>query len=308
MPFRRPSIILLGVAAICAGLLASSCARGIEPATVSAPVTATFDPASNTLRLSGNAVAEVVLDRDVRDIAFYQIDSIDGDRQRDLLRYYSTGYYEELGQSNQDVIIYSRNIKPDGFDTWLRNRFANNFPVWDGLEQRDLWLADLQWRIKASNDFVGRKLCSEDRGDHILAALENGDCYVSCSGESLVAADLIPGVKRVVLLYADPTQVADDIMFLTSEWHTTVEYARDGNWYVADPTFGFAFVQDQSGRRLNVKELIRELDAGRAEDLTFAAMRNGRIHAVPGDKFIERENTLASLYYTADKRIEYMPR
>jgi hypothetical protein len=96
--------------------------------------------------------------------------------------------------------------------------------------------------------------------------------------------------------------------FMQSEWHTTVEYARDNSWYVADPTFGFAFVADKTGHRLSTRELIEALDQRRESDLTFAVTRRGKLYGVPGKKFLEREAMLASVYYTRDKRIEFVAR
>jgi hypothetical protein len=80
----------------------------------------------------------------------------------------------------------------------------------------------------------------------------------------------------------------------------------DEKWYVADPTFGFAYVKDRQGKRLDTAELIKELSEGRSADLTFGVLSGDEIHDISGDRMLSDQPTLAALYYTSDKRPKYL--
>jgi transglutaminase-like putative cysteine protease len=117
---------------------------------------------------------------------------------------------------------------------------------------------------------------------------------------------MLPAPSRVVLLYGRTDKLNGDLSFLWSEWHTTVEVFGDGKWYVADPTFGFAYVKDRQGKRLDTAELIKEISDGRSASLTFGVLSGDQIHDLSGDRMLQAQPTLAALYYTSDKQPKYL--
>jgi len=274
----------------------------------SAPISASFDSLTGKLTVTGVRTVTTDVDWSSTKALVFEIPSIDGDEKPDLIRFLSTNYFGALGQRSGDVVIYSRNIQADLVKSDIRNLIADEYPLVPDISSHDASFANIRWLIRRLNRLQGRSLCDDDNGHDLLDGLRGGLCYVSCSGQSMIAADLLPGFARVALLYADAVPLTSNTTFMQSEWHTTVEYVHDGRWYVADPTFGFAYVKDKSGRRLDTRELIDALMKKRANELTFAVVRRGRVHAVPGEKFLDREATLSSMYYTPDKRVEYIAR
>ncbi len=299
--------ILLTMAALAAGSC-GAVSPSVQSSVPSVPVTATFDSLTSNLVVTGARSVSLKLNWASRELQIFQIPSVDGDDQPDLIRFFSTAYYGALDQRHGDVVIYSRNIRVDQITTDVRNLIANGFGPPPKITPTDTQFANVRWTVRRLNQAQDRSLCGDDHGYALLNKLRGGLCYVSCSGQSMIAADLLPGFKRVVLLFADTAPLSGNMVFMKSEWHTTVEYVHDNRWYVADPTLGFAFVTDAKGIRLDTRGLIAALDANQGADLTFGVTRRGKLHAVPGNKFLEREGTLSSIYYTPDKRLEYVVR
>ncbi|MGE0500694.1 MAG: hypothetical protein AB7I79_03435, partial [Rhizobiaceae bacterium] len=74
--------------------------------------------------------------------------------------------------------------------------------------------------------------------------------------------------------------------------------------YVADPMYGFAYVRNSSGDRLDTKGLIAAFKENPG-DLVFGVIVDGVVREVSGNDVRSGQPTFGALYYTTDKRIEY---
>ena len=114
---------------------------------------------------------------------------------------------------------------------------------------------------------------------------------------------MVKSASRLVLLYGRTDKLDRDHQFLWSEWHTTNDIRGPDGWYVADPTFGFAWVKNGAGKRLDTSGLIAALQ-GEAP-LLFGVIVDGAIREVPRLEMLAEQPTLRGLYYTPDKIPHY---
>jgi hypothetical protein len=270
-------------------------------------ITARLSPGGE-VTLAGARTVRVQLDPEAPDIVYFEIASIDGDDTGDLLRWHSPALYARLGQTSPGYLIYSRNLRRADVDSDdFNNTYAARYPVIQPETEADRTLSAIHARMQATNSAAGRTTCTGNTGADLLTSVEAGECFVACSGASIIAADYAPSQSRVLLLWPRIDELGDNVRFMRSEGHTTSEImGADGAWQVFDATYGFAWVA-QDGRRLDTQGLIASLAAGQAGDLTFAVLVRGELHAVPGDRMLAHQPMLAGMYYTADKRIEVTP-
>jgi len=271
------------------------------------PVTAQVD---DDVVVIGSAETKLRIQIDWRsdELVVKPIQSVAGTAQDDLLRWYSRDYFAGLGQDSPGYLIYTRDIALSQIFSDPKNDYAEHYQKTSYQNPSDDAFAALRWDIIAANDSSSGLLCSDNDGATLMEKMRSRKCFTACSGHSIIAADLLEQETRIILLHADAEDIGENIKFLRSEWHTSLERrGADGSWYLADPTFGFAYVE-AAGRRLSAQEFIDALEFGNADKLTFGVTRQGALYSLSGETMLREEPTLASLYYTPDKRLEYQIR
>jgi hypothetical protein len=269
-----------------------------------------YDSNNETISLwFGEVQASFVVDSKLPEVQYFKLQEPKGSPQKKIvIRYISPLFYQKYGQDNGGVFVMSRGLDPNNISSDPRNLFAKEFEVAQTLSSADLsFLTAYSFLIDYNKIGVDRPLCTDSLVSDLLPAIRSGDCYVACSGNALVASQLAPGDSRVVLLYGRSDKLDGDHMFLWSEWHTTMELKDGERWYVADPTYGFAYVRDKTMQRLSTEELITAL-VDDPEGLVFGVIDDDYIREVPGLEMIASEPTLAGLYYTTDKKPTYQDR
>ncbi|MCB0118011.1 MAG: hypothetical protein KDD72_03200 [Anaerolineales bacterium] len=242
------------------------------------------------------------LDPDALETEVFRVKGVDS---HSYLRFFSPALYESYGQSSQGIIILTR-VDPANLKFDPHNDIALNFPEAEQPTAIDLGFAMIQNYLENHNKVgTGIPLCTADTADGILSGVSSSTCYVECQGKAEVTAQYLPTTTRTVIMGSRSENLEDGYIFLWSELHATVEIFSNNEWYVADPTYGFAYVKDATGRRLNVRDLIDALENQNAADLTFGLVHNGVIYDVPGDIAAQANTALAGIYYTSDKQLVY---
>ena len=249
------------------------------------------------------------VDPEKPEVQYIKLQEPTGSPQKKIVvRYISPLFYEKYGQDNGGVFVMSRGLDPSNISSDPRNPFAKEFAVAQALSPADLaFLTTHSFLIDHNKIGADRPRCADSLVADLLPAIRSGECYVACSGKSLIASQLAPSESRVVLLYSRSDKLDGDHMFLWSEWHTAIELKDSDQWYVADPTYGFAYVRNQDMHRLSTQELIGALEED-PSGLVFGVIDDGYIREVPGPEMIAAEPTLAGLYYTIDKTPTYQAR
>lgn len=221
------------------------------------------------------------------------------------LRFFSPAFYESYGQPSQGVIILTR-VDPSGLISDPYNDVASEFPVVKKPTTADLGFAVMHSYLQEHNTVEGGiPLCAPGTGDEILSEVAASSCYIHCNGNSEVMARFLPAATRVIIMGSRSEVLENGYIFLWSELHATIEIFSDNGWYVADPTYGFAYVKDETGRRLNAQELIEALATQKVDNLTFGLVRDGLIYDVPGEVVVKANTTMSGIYYTPDKSLAY---
>jgi len=288
--------------------------RAIPVQVPDGPITAVeFDSANSELKLSypSNQLVTIGIERADKDAEIFLLQPRSS--PPDTLRFLSKKYYASLGQENEGLFVLSHKIRPDEIRADAYNSFAEGLPSAQALTIVDTSLIAIKALTDRYNIFkhryniwTHRVLCTSDDAKILVQKLRADVCYVACSGLSIIASQMLPAPSRIVLLYGRTDKLDGDLSFLWSEWHTTVEVFGDGKWYVADPTFGFAYVKDGQGKRLDTAELIKEIYDGRSANLIFGVLSGDQIHDLTGDRMLQEQPTLAALYYTSDKQPTYL--
>ena len=223
------------------------------------------------------------------------------------IRFFSPTFYEAYGQKSPGVVILTR-TNPAELRADPLNKIAVDFPITEQPTTADLSFVLIHTYFESHNK-VGteRPLCRADSANGILLGLASNSCYIACQGKSEVMAKFLASSTRIVHLWSRREKLDGGYIFLWSELHTTLEIHDNGKWYVADPSYGFAYVKDVTGLRLDTKELIKYLVQQKSNELTFGLVHDGLIHDVPGDLMITENTSLPDYYYTPDKRLEYKP-
>lgn len=221
------------------------------------------------------------------------------------LRFFSPAFYESYGQPGQGIIILTR-INPADIRGDPANNIAVGFPVAKESTAADLSFAMLHNYFENHNKVdTERLICSSADPEDLLSGVASSSCYVVCQGKAEIAAKFLTASTRLVPMFSQREDLDDAILFLWSELHTTIEIYDNNKWYVADPTYGFAYVKDASGQRIDTRGLITALAKQNAGELTFGLVNNGLIYEVPGDVMVDTNTAMAAIYYTPDKRLEY---
>lgn len=250
------------------------------------------DGGSDTFILNPNSLAPEVF-------------KINGFEKESYLRFFSPALYESLGQPSQGVIILTR-VDPSSLVSDPNNEIASNFPALKQPTTADLGFAMIHNYLEKHNAVgIGLPLCTAGAGDEILLGVATSSCYVECNGKAEVMARFLPAATRIIIMGSRSKNLENGYIFLWSELHATIEVFSNNEWYVADPTYGFAYVKDSKGRRLNAQELINALETQKVNDLTFGLVHDGIIHDVPGEVVVNANTALAGIYYTPDKSLSY---
>lgn len=221
------------------------------------------------------------------------------------LRFFSPALYESYGQTSQGIIILTY-IDPSKMRSDPGNDVASKFSPAKQPTTVDLSFAMIHNYFEEHNMVgAGLPICAANTADEILQGVASSTCYIVCQGKAEVMAQFLPTDTRFVPMWSRREDLENGYIFLWSELHSTIEVFSNNEWYVADPTYGFAYVKNTIGQRLTAQELIDALEGQEVGDLTFGLVHNGLIHDVPGELFVEANSTLAGIYYTPDKRLEY---
>ena len=264
----------------------------------------TYNAEDNLLRLDfvGGGSEIVQLNPNALDIEIFEI-QIEG--KPVYLRFFSPAFYESYDQTSQGVVILTY-INPAEITADPYNNIAADFPVAEHFTTADLSFALLHSYIENHNKVdTGNSFCDADNANDLLLGLASSSCYVVCQGKSEIMAQFLAASTRIVPMWSRRENMDGGYIFLSSELHTTLEIFDNGKWYVADPTYGFAYVKDETGLRLDAKELIATLAQQKSGELIFGLVHNGVIHEVPGELVIKENSSLPGIYYTPDKRLEY---
>jgi hypothetical protein len=263
-----------------------------------------YDENHDTLKLDfvGGGSQVVRLDPSALEMQVFEIQNLG---KPVYLRFYSPAFYKSYGQTNPGVIILTR-TNPSELTDDPDNKIAADFRVADQPTAADLSFAVLHSYLKSHNKVdTERPLCTAKNANELLVGVASSSCYVDCQGLSEIAAQFLTASTQIVRMWSRVRNLDNGFTFLSSEMHTTLEIFDNNTWYVADPTYGFAYVKDATGQRLSTKDLITALEKQNANELTFGLVYNGVIHEVPGDLVVKANTTMAGIYYTPDKRLDY---
>ncbi len=263
-----------------------------------------YDGESHFLKINyvRNGSDTFQLDPDALEPEVFRLKGFD---EESYLRFFSPALYESLGQPSQGVIILTR-VDPSSLISDPYNDIASNFPALEQPTTADLGFAMIHNYLENHNSVgMGLPLCATGAGDEILSGVAASSCYIECNGKSEVMARFLPAITRIIIMGSRSEDLGNGYIFLWSELHATIEVFSYNGWYVADPTYGFAYVKDLTGRRLNAQELIKALETQKVSDLTFGLVHDGIIHDVPGEVMVNANTALAGIYYTPDKSLAY---
>ncbi|MBR0939425.1 transglutaminase domain-containing protein [Bradyrhizobium jicamae] len=264
-----------------------------------------FDSADSKLKLkdSDSQMVAIDIDRSVGEEKYFLLTPQTG--KPALLRFLPKKCYASIGEESEGLFIISPGLLPDEIKTDPSNSFAKDQPVAREMTIVDASFLAIKSMTSRYNSTEGKPLCTDDDTSSLLRKLRSGACYVACSGLSTIANDMLPAPTRIVLLYSRADKLDGDLSFLWSEWHTTLEVFDHGNWYVADPTYGFAYAKDREVKRLDTAQLIQQISEGEAAHLMFGVLSEDQIHDVPGDRLLQELPSLGGVYYTPDKQPKY---
>jgi hypothetical protein len=221
------------------------------------------------------------------------------------LRFFSPAFYESYGQTSQGVVILT-GMNPADIRGDPYNKVATDFPVVEQSTTADLSFALIHYYLENHNKVdTERPVCNADNANGLLSGVASSSCYIVCQGKSEVMAHFLAASTRIVPMWSRRENLDGGYIFLSSELHTTLEIFDNAKWYVADPTYGFAYVKDTTGMRLDTKDLIAALAQEKGSELIFGLVHNGAIYEVPSELVIKENPTMPSIYYTPDKRLEY---
>ncbi|MBL8080134.1 MAG: hypothetical protein JNM55_19350 [Anaerolineales bacterium] len=264
-----------------------------------------YDQSNTSLRLDfvGGESETIILDPNALKIEIFEIQNPSA---HVYLRFFSPAFYESYGQTRQSIAILTR-MNPADITSEFENRIAADFPIAVQPTKSDLSFAVLHYYFWRHNKVdKKRPVCTSNNANELLNGIASSSCYIVCQGKVEVMTHfLAPSTRRIVSLWSRRDDLDGGFIFLASELHTTLEIFDNNKWYVADPTFGFAYVENAAGVRLDTKELIAALEKQKMSELTFGLVSSGVIHEVPGDLVLKTNKTMAGIYYTPDKQLEY---
>jgi hypothetical protein len=223
------------------------------------------------------------------------------------LRFFSPAFYQAYGQKSQGVVILTR-INPAELKVDPHNNVAADFPATEQLTTADLSFALIHSYLENHNKVdKKRPLCNAENANGLLLGVASSSCYIVCQGKSEVMTKFLASSTRMVHMWSRRKSLDGGYIFLWSELHTALEIFGNGKWYVGDPSYGFAYVKDATGLRLDTKEFIDYLTQQKSNELIFGLVHKGIIHEVPGEFVIKEKSGISGFYYTSDKRLEYKP-
>jgi hypothetical protein len=222
------------------------------------------------------------------------------------IRYFSPALYRSLGQSTGSVFVYTDGIYPDQSQATPNSGFPGKYPQSTNLTLADKRFA-MSYQILQNRNTLSSIPQYRDINNvsAMISGILNKKCYVDCTGMSFSVASFIKAESRIVTLYSKSKYLGNNHRFYWSAGHNNIEIKKDGKWYVADPTYGFAYVKDGEGNRLDSIELIKRLSGNDIERLTFGMVANMRIYDVSALDMMKFQPSIRGLYFTPDKKLKY---